>query len=75
MKPTHLLIALVVLLGAGATPIRTANPIALMSYLPGTWACTTNYGGKAQQYEAKYSFDMNGTWLTALDTSSMGTTD
>lgn len=73
MKRTPLLLALATLLCAGAVPMRTADPIALMNYLPGTWQCTTNYGGHMLAYRANYSYDQNGAWLTALDTSSMGT--
>ncbi|HET7813484.1 MAG TPA: hypothetical protein VFL13_03850 [Candidatus Baltobacteraceae bacterium] len=68
-----LLLALVALLGAGTAPTRTANPIALMNYLPGTWTCSTTFGGGALTYQARYAYDQNQTWLTAIDTSKMGT--
>lgn len=73
MKRLPLLLLFAVLLGAGAAPMRAANPIALMNYLPGTWYCTTNYGGHVLNYRARYAYDQNGAWLTAVDTSSMGT--
>ncbi len=53
----------------GATPIRTANPIAMLQPLVGKWNCTSTVGGKTTTYTATYSFVLGGKWVRTVNTS------
>ncbi len=53
----------------GATPIRAADPLRLMSYLVGTWNCTSNAGSGQTTYTATYSYAIGGKWLRTVNTS------
>ena len=51
-----------------ATPTRTADPLQLMSFMTGTWTCSSTSNGKTQTYTAHWGFALRNTWLRQTDT-------
>lgn len=66
------LAALALLAFAGAAPLKTADPMAMLSWMPGDWTCTAAMMGKTQTYKAHFAYGQGGRWMTEDDTWAGG---
>ena len=73
MKSRRLLLLVLssVILSA-ATPMRTADPLKLMSFMTGTWTCSSTINGQTQTYTAHWEYALGNKWLRQVDTWSGG---